>query len=75
MYHQEKVRLFDPQVVSFVCGCSEEKCFSAIAQMEPTELKSIIAEKGNVSMTCEFCKVTYVFDENKLAEFISDTQH
>jgi len=75
LYHQEEVRLFDPQPVSFVCGCSEEKCLSAIAQMEPSELKNIIAEQGAVNMTCEYCKVTYTFDENSLSGFISDIQH
>ena len=75
LYHQENVRLFDPQSVKFVCGCSEKKCLSAIAQIEPSELKSIVEEKGNVSMTCEYCKTTYAFDEQRLTEFMTDKQH
>lgn len=75
LYHQETVRLFEPQKVSHLCGCSEEKCLRAIAQIEPSELKAIIAEKGNVSMTCDYCLTTYTFDEQQLASFINETKH
>ncbi|WP_077342534.1 Hsp33 family molecular chaperone HslO [Pseudocolwellia agarivorans] len=74
LYHQENVRLFEPQAVTYKCTCSEEKCLNAIAQVEPVELKSIIEEQGKVSMTCDYCRTTYDFDEKKLALFLSDEQ-
>ena len=75
LYHQEEVRLFEPQLVSHVCGCSEQKCLNTIGQIEPHELKAIIEEQGSVSMTCDYCLTTYSFDEKKLAEFINPTKH
>jgi molecular chaperone Hsp33 len=75
LYHQEEVRLFEPQDVNYQCSCSEEKCLTAIAQIAPSELASIIEEQGCVSMTCEYCLTTYKFDEAKLAHFINDTKH
>ena len=75
LYHQEKVRLFEPQQVTFQCGCSEEKCLNAIAQIEPTELKNILAEQGSINMTCDFCLTEYIFDEAKLNSFINETKH
>ena len=75
LYHQEEVRLFEPQNVSFVCGCSAEKCLTAISQIEPSEIKSIIEEQGNVSMTCDYCLTTYAFDEQQLASYITETKH
>ena len=72
LYHQEAVKIFEPQAVSYECGCSAEKCLTAIAHIEPSELKSIIAEQGNVSMTCEYCLTTYAFDEQQLASYIAD---
>jgi molecular chaperone Hsp33 len=75
LYHQEEVRLFEPQDVNYQCSCSEEKCLTAIAQVAPSELASIIEEQGCVSMTCEYCLTTYKFDEAKLAHFINDTKH
>jgi len=75
LYHNEAVNIFDPQSVSFVCGCSKEKCLGAIAQIEPSEIKSIIAEQGDVSMTCDYCLTTYAFDEQQLAAYISEIKH
>jgi len=72
LYHQEEVRLFEPQNVIYQCSCSEEKCLNAIAQVETAELKNILAEQGKVSMTCDYCKTTYDFDEDKLALFLSE---
>jgi len=74
LYHQEEVRLFDPQAVTYKCSCSEEKCLNAIAQVEASELNSIIAEQGKVSMTCDYCRTTYDFDEKKLALFLVEDE-
>lgn len=75
LYHQEKVSLFDPQQVSYQCGCSEGKCLAAISQVEASELKSILAEQGKVSMTCDYCLTTYDFDELALKSFTSKVNH
>ena len=75
LYHQEDVRLFDPQPVCYKCSCSEEKCISTISQIEPSELESIIAEQGSVSMTCDYCMTTYKFERPQLAQFIDGTTH
>jgi len=75
LYHQETVQLFEPQQVIYQCSCSEEKCLTTIAQIEPAELKSIIKERGHVDMTCDYCKTTYTFDEFKLLPFLNDIKH
>lgn len=75
LYHQEKVSLFDPQAVSYQCGCSNEKCLSAIAQIAPDEIKSILAEQNKISMTCDYCLTTYDFYYDDLKSFISKVRH
>jgi len=75
LYHQEEVRIFEPQAVSYKCSCSEEKCLSAIAQIEPSELENILAEQGNVSMTCDYCITTYKFERPQLMQFIDSKTH
>jgi molecular chaperone Hsp33 len=75
LYNQEEVRIFEPQAVTYQCSCSEQKCLDAIAQIAPEELKSIIVEQGNVSMTCDYCKTTYLFNEVQLSAFIDDVKH
>lgn len=75
LYHQEKVSLFDPQVVSYQCGCSRKKCLGAIAQIEPSEIESILSEQNKISMTCDYCLTTYDFFHEDLKSFISKDKH
>ena len=75
LYHQEQVNIFEPQAVTYVCGCSADKCLSAISQIEPSEIKAILAEQGKISMTCDYCITTYDFDELSLKSFISKVNH
>ncbi|WP_085285687.1 Hsp33 family molecular chaperone HslO [Colwellia chukchiensis] len=75
LYHQEEVRLFEPQAVSYKCSCSEEKCLSAISQIAASELEAIIAEQGSVDMTCDYCLSTYQFKRPQLEAFINNKTH
>jgi len=75
LYHQEKVNLFEPQVVTYQCGCSRNKCLAAIAQIEPNEIKNILTEEGKISMTCDFCLTTYNFYQDDLKSFTSKASH
>ena len=75
LYHQEKVSLFEPQTVSYQCGCSSNKCLSAIAQVEPSEIEAILAEQGKMSITCDYCLTTYDFFAEQLKSFTSKDNH
>jgi len=75
LYHQEKVSLFDPQAVNYQCGCSRNKCLTAISQIEPKEIESILAEQSKISMTCDYCLTTYDFFYDDLESFISKVNH
>lgn len=75
LYHQEKVSLFEPQTVSYQCGCSHDKCLVAISQIEPTEIESILDEHSKISMTCDYCLTTYDFFYDDLKSFISKHKH
>ncbi len=75
LYHQEEVRVFDPQTVSYQCSCSEEKCLTAISQFSAEELADILAEQGSVSITCDYCVTTYSFNQEKLASLLNPTKH
>ncbi|WOH36674.1 Hsp33 family molecular chaperone HslO [Thalassotalea fonticola] len=66
LYNQEQVRLFEPQVVSFVCGCSEDKCLAAIANMGKEAIIEHLNEHQQINITCDFCKTNYHFDQEKL---------
>lgn len=68
LYNQDKVRLYEPQPVSFQCGCSRERSGAAIITVEKSEIYDILAEEGSVSLHCDYCGTTYTFDESEITE-------
>ncbi len=76
LYHDEQVRLFEPQSVAFVCGCSESKCLDAIANMGKEAIESHLQKHGNFTITCDFCKTGYHFDRENLQPLLDPkSQH
>jgi molecular chaperone Hsp33 len=62
LYHEEDIRLFDAQAVAFGCTCSRENVARMLHMMGREEVNSIIAERGEVEVHCDFCNQRYVFD-------------
>ncbi|MFK8082226.1 MAG: Hsp33 family molecular chaperone HslO [Granulosicoccus sp.] len=62
IFHQERVRLFDPHPVVFHCSCSRERTDGMLAGLGKSEVDSIIEEQGSVEITCEFCDALYTYD-------------
>ena len=62
LYHEEDVRLFEPEPVSFRCTCSHERVRKLLLTLGSDEVHSIIVERGQVEVTCEFCNQRYEFD-------------
>ncbi|WP_404401629.1 Hsp33 family molecular chaperone HslO [Idiomarina seosinensis] len=61
LYHEEKVQLYPPQPVAFVCGCSRQRTLEALASVPVEEIKEILAQDGEVVMTCDYCLTEYHF--------------
>lgn len=57
----EDVRVFAARPVTFACACSRARVENALRIAGVTEVESILAEKGFVDVTCEFCNRNYVF--------------
>jgi molecular chaperone Hsp33 len=60
-YHEEPVRLFEPNPVSFHCSCSRERTFSALASLGAADVEELLQELGYITMDCEFCNQQYRF--------------
>jgi molecular chaperone Hsp33 len=54
LYWQETLRRFEPQAPRFACTCSRERVSRMLRGLGREELDSIIAERGNVEIGCEF---------------------
>ena len=62
LYHEEDIRLFARQPLSFRCTCSRERVEAVLRMLGWTEVESILKERGNVDVDCEFCGAHYEFD-------------
>jgi molecular chaperone Hsp33 len=71
LYHQETVELFPSQPVSFVCGCSRDKCTAAIISLGKDAINEHIAE-GKLDISCEYCNKTYHFNPTDLTELLQE---
>ena len=74
LYHQEQVRLFEADDVSFKCSCSKERTAQAILTIAKEEIDSIIAEHGKVEMGCEYCNTHYRFDSIDIEALFAGAQ-
>lgn len=61
-FPQDDVRVFRPKPVSFACSCSRERVENALRIAGAAEIESILAERDNVEVTCEFCNRRYAFE-------------
>lgn len=74
LYNQEQVKLFEPQEVEFLCGCSRDRSGAAIVTISRDEINDILAEEGSVSLHCDYCGTTYSFDSAQVEELYSQVQ-
>ena len=72
LYHEEDIRLFDAQAVTFHCTCSRENVANMLRMLGRAEIDSIIEERGDVEVHCEFCNQHYVFDRVDADAVFSD---
>ena len=62
LYHEEDLRIYEPQAVKFECDCSKARSAQALRNVSKQELLQIIEEDGKIEMDCQFCHTNYVFD-------------
>lgn len=63
LYHEEDIRLFEAQRVTFFCSCSRENVATMLKMLGREEVDSILAERERIEVHCEFCNQRYEFDK------------
>lgn len=72
LFHEEDLRLFEPEPVAFRCACSRERIGATLRALGRAEIDGIVAEQGAVEVTCEFCNRVYRFDGVDAGELFAD---
>ncbi len=62
LFHEDDLHLFDPQPVSFRCGCSKASVANMLRMLGREEVRAILAERGEIEVHCDFCNRRYAFD-------------
>mgnify|MGYP006280621983 FL=1 len=73
LFHEEDVRLFEPEPVAFRCGCSRGRIEETLRALGRDEVDAILKEQGDIAVTCEFCNRDYRFDAVDASELFSDS--
>jgi molecular chaperone Hsp33 len=71
LFWEERVQRFEPRVPSFACRCSRERVRGMLLGLGRDESESLIAERGEVEVHCDFCGRPYRFDAVDVGEMFT----
>ena len=72
LYHEEAVRLFEPNGLQFRCSCSRERSARALISLGQQDAELLLDEHGGqVVIDCQFCNQRYGFDAADVAQLFT----
>jgi molecular chaperone Hsp33 len=71
LFNEDDVRVFEPAPVYFRCRCSRERVAGMLQGLGEAETRSVLAERGEVEVRCDFCNRAYVFDAVDVAQLFN----
>ena len=71
LFWEEDVRHFDPLRPRFACRCSRQRVQRMLSGLGHEESLSILEERGQVDIGCEFCGARYTFDSVDVAQIFT----
>ena len=71
LFWQETVRVFEPMTPHFACRCSRERVAGMLRGLGADEVGSLIEERGEAEVGCDFCGRVYRFDPVDVGELFT----
>ncbi len=75
LFWEEKLLRFVPREGAdgprFACTCSRERVSNMLRSLGPEEAESILAERGEIEVACEFCGQQYRYDAVDAAQIFT----
>lgn len=72
LFHEEDVRIFESEVISFQCQCTVEKMENAVVQLGYEDAQALLKEYGkSIEVACDFCGRSYQFDQVDVARLFT----
>lgn len=73
LFWEETLVGFDPLAVRWHCPCTRERVASMLRTLGQEEVNSVLAERGQVDVSCDFCGKPYKFDSVDCATLFSSS--
>ncbi len=71
LFWQETLRVFEPLTPRFACRCSRERVAGMLRVLGADEVGSLIEERGEAEVGCDFCGAMYRFDPVDVGELFT----
>jgi len=71
LFWEETLRVFEPMTPRFACTCSRERVGEMLKTLGREESVSLIEERGEVEVGCQFCGQHYRFDAVDVGEMFT----
>ncbi len=72
LYHEEDLRLFGADKISFACSCSLQRTRDMLISLGRAEVDYVLEEQNEIAITCEFCNARYAFDSVDIEQLFLD---
>lgn len=66
LFHAEDLRAWESKALAAKCRCSLPKIAGALRSIPREEITALKDDSGQVTVTCEFCRTVYAFDDEAL---------
>jgi molecular chaperone Hsp33 len=71
LFNEDDLRLFEPAPVYFRCRCSRDRVGGMLQGLGEAQTRSVLDERGEVEVRCDFCNRAYVFDAVDVAQLFN----
>ena len=71
LFWEEKLIRLETLAPSFACSCSRDRVSNMIRSLGADEVESILSERNDVEVGCDFCGVQYRFDAVDAAQIFT----
>ncbi|MEO6280254.1 Hsp33 family molecular chaperone HslO [Roseateles sp.] len=75
LFWEETVTRYEPQAPRFACTCSRERVSQMLRGLGREEADSVLAERGEVEISCDFCGQHYRFDAVDVGVLFTQAGH
>jgi molecular chaperone Hsp33 len=72
LFAEDDVRVFEPEPVVFRCRCSRRRTEEVLRMLGETEIREVLAARGQVDVTCEYCGQRRGFDQVDISSLFAD---